>query len=104
MNPDDLIATAWHNVLVSIPYQRESTGEVPMSYVMIVTLMNSFNSLPTGKHRGTRRSAYLLTFDIKFQFPTNGKAQGNYNSIGEFLEVVFVSIPYQRESTCEQKP
>ena len=64
----------------------------------------SFNSLQTGKHMGTLEAYKKSRKDSwKFQFPTNGKAHGNF-TIGEIASMPpgVVSIPYKRESTWER--
>ena len=61
-------------MLVSIPFKRESTC-AQSSSAMAETLYLSFNSLQTGKHMCTP-FYYLQDFQerILFQFPSNGKA------------------------------
>ena len=116
------------NIMVSIPFKRESTSKAVVARRLVSISGESFNSLQTGKHiesklmtfnellqavegfnslqtgkhiERTENTSVTLTAE-KFQFPSNGKAHRKCRIL-EYNTApgTQVSIPFKRESTSK---
>ena len=87
---------------VSIPFKRESPFG-PLVVSKPKSIGSRFNSLQTGKSFRT----IVLTFRGKgrwvFQFPSNGKVLSDPITFSFNIRIIFVSIPFKRESPFGQR-
>ena len=90
---------------VSIPFKRESTCEQECRTAEDCTGRHSFQFPSNGKARVNLQGMLTETENLTFlfQFPSNGKARVNarFVQFGKMTKET-VSIPFKRESTCEQ--
>ena len=89
---------------VSIPFKRESTLQAD-ACLNVSHARFGFYSLQTGKHIASSRHAPLPRSVCTFLFPSNGKAHCKYNRRHILAKQgFFVSIPFKRESTLQERP